>query len=106
MKQWEVIFWIIFILIMIWQAYNEFGWQVCYDGKEDCGHQLDWEPKKGDDIVDLAHRIQTGVDAPRLVVTRGLCIVTAAIISMTISFYAYRDIFHDIRNIMDRMAIL
>lgn len=92
MELWEKVFWIVFIIVIVWQFYVEFGFQDCYDGNKECGPQWIWSPQPGDDTTDLVHRIDTGTKAPKRIIKRGLVVVSAAIVAVIISLFVYRKI--------------
>ena len=70
MENWEKLFWIIFIIIVICQIYFEFKHQNCHAGKNECGDRWKWDPNPSDELVDIVKKIQYGTDAPTLIVTR------------------------------------
>jgi len=92
MQQWEKVFWVIIIIIIVVQVYVELSWQPCFSGSKSCSSVWDWEPKPGDESIDLVHRIENANEAPKHIVKRGLVIISSLVISLVIGLYVYRKL--------------
>lgn len=61
---WDIVFWVIFIVLIILQAEREFKVQACYDGvNKTCGNSYAWSPEDGDAPEDLIRRLELGTEA-------------------------------------------
>lgn len=87
MELWEIVFWVIVIVIIVWQLYAEFAFQRCYDGIDECGEQWNWTPQPGDGVTELVRRIELGNEATTLIIKRGLVVVGSGIVALTLNFF-------------------
>jgi hypothetical protein len=84
---WEVISWIIFLLIIFWAIKQEYRAAKCFDGREQCGKEWAWDPHPGDQPVDLLRRLESGNRAETYVISRRLVMITAAGLSLITMWY-------------------
>lgn len=84
---WEVIAWIIFILIILWALKQEYRESHCYDGLHDCGPVWSWDPKPGDNVSDLIRRIEFANRGETFVISRRLVMITAAGLALVMMWY-------------------
>jgi hypothetical protein len=94
---WEIIAWIILLLIIFWGIKQEYKASKCFDGRDSCGDEWDWEPQKGDDVQTLIRRIEQGNRAEGHIIGRRLTMISAAGIAILISwFYKKKQVIPDI----------
>ena len=84
---WEVIAWIIIIIIILWAIRQEYRESHCYDGLADCGPVWAWEPQEGDTEADLLRRLEFGNRAETFVISRRLVMITAAGLALLMMWY-------------------
>ena len=92
MESQTKLFWLVIIVISILVIYEIIFKNYCYYGSKDCGPKWHWGPEAGDDMATLVERIKNGVEAPRQIHTRPLVLISAIILSMTVSLYMYRKL--------------
>jgi len=84
---WEVIAWIIFILIILWAVKQEYRHAICYEGRDECGPVWAWEPKQGDQISDLIKRLEYANRAETYVISRRIVMIAAAGLAILMMWY-------------------
>lgn len=84
---WEVIAWIIFIIIILWALRQEQRTGHCYDGQIDCGPVWSWDPKPDDKIPDLIKRLENANRAETFVITRRIVMISAAGLTFVLMWY-------------------
>jgi uncharacterized membrane protein YqjE len=84
---WEVIAWIILVIIILWAIKQEYRESHCYDGVADCGAVWQWEPREGDTDIDLLKRLEYGNRGEAFVISRRLVMITAAGLTLLVMWY-------------------
>lgn len=75
---WEIIAWIILILIILWALKQEYRESHCYDGRADCGPVFAWDPQEDDTMADLMRRLEFGNRGETFIISRRLVMIAAA----------------------------
>jgi hypothetical protein len=88
---WEVIAWIIFIVIILWAIKQEYRTSHCYDGEHECGPVWSWDPKPGDGVNDLIKRLEYANRAETFVITRRIVMISSAGLAFLMMWYFNKD---------------
>jgi hypothetical protein len=86
------LFWLVIVIICVLVIWELLYKNNCYYGSKECGPKWHWGPQAGDDVATLVERIKNGTEAPRLIHTRPLVLISAIILSMTVSLYFYKKV--------------
>jgi hypothetical protein len=103
---WEVVTWIVLIVIVLWAVKQEYGASKCFDGRENCGKEWAWDPKPGDDIATLFYRIEQGNRAENHIISRRLTMILAAAVTIIVMWYVYGKLVPDILEFIVLMVLL
>lgn len=87
METWELVVWIILVLIIIWQIQIELGIQTCYDGTTLCDGTYDWSPQEGDTPVDLLLRIETALASNKMIKQRRIAMISGFVLTILAYWY-------------------
>uniref|UniRef100_A0A6C0CH26 Uncharacterized protein n=1 Tax=viral metagenome TaxID=1070528 RepID=A0A6C0CH26_9ZZZZ len=103
---WEVVLWILLLLIVVWALKQEYRAAKCFDGREDCGTDWAWEPKRGDDLATLFARIEAGNRAENHIISRRLTMILAAAVTLIVMWYFRRQFVPEILEFVVVMVLL
>lgn len=84
---WEVIAWIILILIILWAIKQEYRESHCYDGLADCGPVFAWDPEEGDTTADLIRRIEYANRGETFIISRRIVMIASAGLALLLMWY-------------------
>ena len=84
---WELIAWIILVIIILWALKQEYRESHCYDGLADCGPVWAWDPKPGDSMADLLRRLEFANRGETFIISRRLVMIAAAGLALILMWY-------------------
>jgi len=84
---WEIVAWIILLLIVVWAIKQEHRAATCYDGREKCGKEWAWDPQEGDTPADLLRRLEFSNRAHGFIISRRLVMISAAGLALLMMWY-------------------
>lgn len=93
---WELICWIIILIIVFWAMMQEYTAATCYDGRDSCGSAWAWDPQPGDKPEDLVRRIEFANRAQGFVISRRLVMIASIGLSLILLWYFRKRVIPDI----------
>lgn len=93
---WEIIAWIIFLAIILWGVKQEAKFAKCYDGRQDCGKEWEWDAREGDTVADLLRRLDYSNRADSFVISRRITMIAAAGLALLMMWFFKKKTIPDI----------